>query len=166
MRRRRVIRRRLWGFNPIAAIGGAVNNAANAVKNAAGQALRTVGGAVNSAVDAAGNAIAGAINSIGKAAQHFGQMAKGALDQVGKFANEARNVVKYLNKLTGGALANVLKSKACPLFVKGIYEACNWGMRAATGIPTLSLPTCLNGAITSACEDGVDKIFSRLRALR
>jgi len=149
--RRRAVRRRMWGFNPF----DAVKNAANAVGNAAKGAVN----AVSNAAKAVGGTLAGA-------AKFIGSKVGDAVNAVSHLAGEAANVAKMLNKLTGGKLGAMLAKVGCPLFVKGVYTAMNIGLKAATGVPTLVLPACLNGAITSACQDGVKKIFGRLRALR
>lgn len=150
MRRRRAIRRRMW-WNPIQAAKDAANAVGNAVKGAAG--------AVANAAKQVGGTIAGAAKFLGSKVQE-------GINAVSALAGQAQNVAKMLNKLTGGQLAKKLKEVGCPLFVKGVYMAMNMGLKAATGNPAIVLPACLNGAITRACQAGIDKIFNRLRALR
>lgn len=104
-----------------------------------------------------------AAKGVSKAAKSASKVAKSAIKVVAKVANNAAQLAKALDKLTGGKLSAALIKIGCPLVGKVVGHGMDVALKSL-GFP--GVPPCIPKAIVKGCESGVKAAFKRQLLLR
>jgi hypothetical protein len=104
-----------------------------------------------------------AAKGVSKAAKSASKVAKSAIKVVAKVANNAAQLAKALDKLTGGKLSAALIKIGCPLVGKVVGHGMDVALKSL-GFP--GVPPCIPKAIVDGCVKGIKKAFKRQLLLR